>query len=533
MAGWHRAELEMVLTNVKRWGPTASKGNLATLWSRLGKASLLRICPDLAGFNAALTACHFGRHFADPPAFYKVVCERRSCWPFALCLAGETSALVADVVTRNAALSAAFRGSWRHGLGTARRFQAEGLEPDSVTYNTAAHALCKKDQWQLTLQLLHDSTEIGLRPSKVSFAALAAVAWRRRDWRQALWLLRHMEDEQVEADAVSCALALRCLEGCCRWPHAILLLERRGLDATCLNVALSAVSAGPEAWPRGLCLVARALQRGPAPDSVSCSTIASACARATAPSAALRLLREFQAFRIRLGTSAYNAVLASAIGDWALGVEIVEEMGQKAVPRDVITCGAAVAAFSVDSAVWMKAVCFQRLVNTAIVTASCGACANAHEWSQAVALLGQLRRRSLQEDEKAQGAAVAARELQGWRASLVELAAQAEPQLPACNAAVTACERTACWHAALSLLASAPGARMAPDAISANAGVSACRLAWARALHLLSQQAQLDSSSSELVAVAAEASGQGAAVARLLEDLEGRVMTGALRQRAV
>jgi len=64
---------------------------------------------------------------------------------------------------------------------------------------------------------------------------------------------------------------------------------------------------------------------------------------------------------------------------------------------------------------------------------------------------------------------------------------------------------------------------MTLDAISANAAVTACRSAWQRALHLLSEQVQLDAASSELAAVAAEASQQGAAVAMLLEDLEGRV----------
>ncbi|CAE7029587.1 MEE40 [Symbiodinium sp. CCMP2592] len=410
--------------------------------------------------------------------------ERRSRWPLAVYLAGEKAST--DVVTCNVLLNAALRISWQRALATVTQMEAEGIQPDSVTYNTAAHALCKdQDQWQMTLQLLHDSAKAGIRPGKVSFAALAAVARRRRQWRQAVHLLQRMEEEQVEADAVSCALALRCLEDCSEWSWAMLLLQRPGLDSTCLNVALSAVLAGPEAaWHRGLCLVTHALRHGPAPDSVSCSTVASACARAAVPGVAHRLLRSLQFSGVRLGTSAYNAFMASSRGHWSLAMATFQEMGEKALPRDAITVGAAVAALAADSAAWAKAMYFPRhRLNTPATTACSTACCNAREWVEALAVHSKLAHSGLQE----------------------------------------ACAETARWPLALALRGWGPGARITLDAISANAAVTACRSAWQRALLLLSEQAQLDAASSELAAVAAEASEQGAAVAMLLEDLEGRV----------
>ncbi|CAE7470326.1 unnamed protein product [Symbiodinium sp. CCMP2456] len=322
----------------------------APAWRRglgvLQRLARERVSPDLVGFNAALSTC-----------------ERRSRWPLAVCLAGEQAST--DAVTCNVLLSAAVRISWQRALATVTRIEVEGIQPDSVTYNTAAHALCKEDQdqWPMTLKLLHDSAEAGIRPGKVSFAALAAVARRRRHWCQALYLLQHMKVEQVEADAVSCALALRCLEDCSEWSWAMLLLQRPGLDSTCLNVALSAVLAGAEApWHRGLCLVAHALQHGPAPDSVSCSTVASACARAAVPGVAHRLLHTLQFSGVRLGTSAYNAFMASSRGRWSLAMATFKEMGEKALTRDTITVGAAVAALSADSTAWEKAMYFQRQI---------------------------------------------------------------------------------------------------------------------------------------------------------------------------
>eukprot|EP00439_Symbiodinium_sp_Y106_P056996 s2462_g8.t1 len=482
----------------------------APAWRRglgvLRRLALERVSPDLVGFNAALAAC-----------------ERRSRWPLAVYLAEEKAST--DVVTCNVLLNAALRISWQRALARVSQIEVEGIQPDSVTYNTAAHALCKdQDQWQMTLQLLHDSAKAGIRPGKVSFAALAAVARRRRQWRQAVHLLHRMEEEQVEADAVSCALALRCLEDCSEWSWAMLLLQRPGLDSACLNVALSAVLAGPEApWHRGLCLVTHALRHGPAPDSVSCSTVASACARAAVPGVAHRLLRTLQFSGVRLGTSAYNAFMASSRGHWSLAMATFQEMGDKALPRDTITVGAAVAALAADSAAWAKAMYFQRhRLNTPATTACSTACCNAREWVQALAVLSKLAHGGLQEDQKSRGAAVAARGSQGWRVSL-EMLGQAEAQVVPCNAAVTACAETAQWPLALALLGCGPGSRMTLDAISANAAVTACRSAWQRALHLLSEQVQLDAASSELAAVAAEASQQGAAVAMLLEDLEGRV----------
>ncbi|CAE7235495.1 unnamed protein product [Symbiodinium necroappetens] len=388
----------------------------APAWRRgLGALQRLareRVSPDLVGFNAALSAC-----------------ERRSRWPLAVCLAGEKAST--DAVTCNVLLSAAVRISWQRALATVARIEVEGIQPDSVTYNTAAHALRKEDQDQLQAQMKLKFG--GIRRGKVSFAALAAVARRRRHWCQALYLLHCMEAEQVEADAVSCALALRCLEDCSEWSWAMLLLQlgcsgcpirqRPGLDSTCLNVALSAVLAGAEApWHRGLCLVASALQHGPAPDSVSCSTVASACARAAVPGVAHRLLRTLQFSGVRLGTSAYNAFMASSRGHWSLAMATFKEMGEKALSRDTITLGAAVAALSADSTAWAKAMYFQRhRLNAPATTACSTACSNAGEWGRALAVLSKLAQSGLQEDQKTRTAAVAAGGCQGWRASLEKL----------------------------------------------------------------------------------------------------------------
>ncbi|CAE7231468.1 unnamed protein product, partial [Symbiodinium sp. KB8] len=373
------------------------------------------VSPDLVGFNAALSAC-----------------ERRSRWPLAVCLAGEKAST--DAVTCNVLLSAAVRISWQRALATVARIEVEGIQPDSVTYNTAAHALCKADQ-------------------APSFNEIEV--WRHPAWQG---------------------------------------------------------------------VIRRAGGRGAAEASlVPGSTVASACARAAVPGVAHRLLRTLQFSGVRLGTSAYNAFLASSRFHWSLAMATFEEMGEKALSRDTITLGAAVAALSADSTAWAKAMYFQRhRLNAPATTACSTACSNAGEWGRALAVLSKLAQSGLQEDQKTRTAAVAAGGCQGWRASLEKLG-QADSQLAACNAALAACAETVQWHLALALLGCGPGARMTLDAISANAAVAACRSVWQNALYLLSGQVQLDASSSELAAVAAEASQQGTAVAMLLHDLEGRV----------
>ncbi|OLQ02422.1 hypothetical protein AK812_SmicGene14747 [Symbiodinium microadriaticum] len=370
----------------------------APAWRRgLGALQRLargRVSPDLVGFNAALSAC-----------ILDLVCltgERRSRWPLAVCLAGEKAST--DAVTCNVLLSAAVRISWQRALAT-----VEGIQPDSVTYNTAAHALCKADQDQ-QLGWLQASMKLkfgGIRPGKVSFAALAAVARRRRHWCQ------------VEADAVSCALALRCLEDpdfyafldCSEWSWAMLLLQlgcsscpirqRPGLDSTCLNVALSAVLAGAEAATR---IVIMALE-------LSGSVVISARAlNTTWYLRTLHMKTRLQFSGVRLGTSAYNAFLASSRFHWSLAMATFEEMGEKAenaLSRDTITLGAAVAALSADSTAWAKAMYFQR-------------------WGRALAVLSKLAQSGLQEDQKTRTAAVAAGGCQGWRASLEKLGQEQE-----------------------------------------------------------------------------------------------------------
>ncbi|CAK0832934.1 unnamed protein product [Prorocentrum cordatum] len=77
--------------------------------------------------------------------------------------------------------------------------------------------------------------------------------------------------------------------------------------------------------------------------------------------------------------------------------------------------------------------------------------------------------------------------------------AKVEPDVISCNAGISACEKGEQWQRALTLLSEMREAKVEPDAVSCNAGISACEKGeqWQRALALLSEmrEVQLEPSS--------------------------------------
>lgn len=65
----------------------------------------------------------------------------------------------------------------------------EGLMPNIVCFNAAAHACARGGQWQRALCLLADMVAAGLSPNVNTFSAAVAACGNAGQWERALALL--------------------------------------------------------------------------------------------------------------------------------------------------------------------------------------------------------------------------------------------------------------------------------------------------------------------------------------------------------
>ena len=72
---------------------------------------------------------------------------------------------------------------------TCPKMRLEGLSPNVVCYNAAAHACARSGQWQRALGLLAEMVAAGLRPNVNTFSAAVAACGNAGQWERALALL--------------------------------------------------------------------------------------------------------------------------------------------------------------------------------------------------------------------------------------------------------------------------------------------------------------------------------------------------------
>ncbi|CAJ1345547.1 unnamed protein product [Effrenium voratum] len=231
---------------------------------------------DVVTFNSCLHACETGRASAHLDVLRDMramsvrantitmntalsACEKISQWQPALALMIEMkdSELLPDVITFNAAISAARLARWQQAELFAQMLQA-GIQPDEFTF--AALISCAKVR--LAMVHLTHMQEMGRKPNSVVYNSCLNACEKSSDpdaWRVALALVTHLTD--VTDVLLGYTSAIRAMQHAWRWRHACALL--------------------------GDMRQAQAL-----PDAFSLDAAATACARAGRVRPTLRLLNE-------------------------------------------------------------------------------------------------------------------------------------------------------------------------------------------------------------------------------------------------
>ncbi|CAE7545434.1 unnamed protein product [Symbiodinium sp. CCMP2592] len=183
---------------------------------------------------------------------------------------------------------------------------------------------------------------------------------------------------------------------------------------------------------------------------------------------------------------------------WLLALLLLQDMDDRGVQRDVISCSAAISACE-KSAAWQSAVALVETMTTSQIRcdvvclgAAVAALAAGSEWSRALHMAREMEVASVSLNVVAYGSALKACEMsRSWEQALAILQEmedrQVHPNVICFNSTISACEKSACWEWALEVLWQMRLRRLPADVISYSAASSACEKCaqWQWSLHLL------------------------------------------------
>lgn len=200
--------------------------------------------------------------------------------------------------------------------------------------------------------------------------------------------------------------------------------------------------------------------------------------------------------RIQPNVRTYGA-MASACRQWTMAIFLLQDMGQKAVPPNLVifnTC----ARGSRSEGVWIQAM--ELLKATAVdhqpdvisFTLGVGACEQTACWEGAMDLLyqGMLSTRQLEPDMMLCGTAMSVCETAGQWEEVLQLLHAFKDSLPSTvsfNVAISACEKVQSWVVPLKLLEFMRCNLAKPDVYTFNSSINACGKgkSWTDAMELL------------------------------------------------
>ncbi|CAE8595550.1 unnamed protein product [Polarella glacialis] len=330
--------------------------------------------------------------------------------------------LTPDLFTLNAASSACGVGMlWRAAIGLLAEVSVRAMVPDVISYSAALSACERAARWQTALFLLECMLQLGPKPDNIAFCAAASACGRGQQLEQALSLLPRLLETRLRPSEVT------------------------------YNVLLAACERRRD-WETGLWLffsLKRDGRFGLRPDSVSCGSAASACAKAECWQEALELLTLARALHIAPDLCLFGAAISACRGAdsaWPF------REGQPSVRR-----------FAAESARWRRGLLL--LAESARAGLEPGLVAHnallvTAPWHVGLELLRRLRGDGLHPDEATYGALVAACAVTG-APSGGDAGAESQSQSQS-------------WAAALALLRDAKNAALDPGPGAVAAATNAC-----------------------------------------------------------
>ncbi|CAJ1333790.1 unnamed protein product [Effrenium voratum] len=354
-----------------------------------------------------------------------------------------------DTASFNKAISAC-RRNWQAAVSLLRHLAPTGLRPSAASFGAAASACEKAGCWQQAVQL-------ALTGNIIVYNAVTS-ACAKKEWQRALMLLHQLPAKRTEVDVIT----YNCTLGVCDWQRSLHLLQdleqqRLQRSVVSFSAAITACERGDQ-WQRALLLFGR-LERELTGNAVAYSAAIRACEKGKQWQQALVLLQRLGA---RSDAVAFNCALnaLAQVALWQRALVLLERMGPLA---DL---------FSYSSAMT--------------------ACDLREEWQVTVALLAELRRKSMQGNVVIYNAVISAFEKGGrWQEAVALLSqlerSKMETTVVSYGAAISACDKQTRWQQGLDLLERLARKRLAGNVVTFTAAISGCAKAsqWQPALSLL------------------------------------------------
>ena len=421
------------------------------------------------------------------------------------------------------------RTDWRRAIWSAECVIRFALQADIICCNTAASGLAKAKQWQKGLLLLRRVRLQALRLDLASYNT-AINLYRASDWQSSLDVLAALEQRNLEATLVSRGT----LAACGRWRISIQQLERSSMANMRLINAASSAAGRTEQWETALLMLSEAALRLVETTDASYTVgLTLGHGRHSSWQRSCGLMKGIGERNLRTSVITFNAAISSIKEQWNLALFLLFSLSHLQL-ADVVTCTSALnacqkasqwqwafqhcqhrqrssctatcnvaikAISSCSETMWPTAVeiyrCLRATRSADILTlgSTISTCAGAVCWGISIALLDDLEGPSPlsagTSEHVAVSSAISACEKTGrWQAALHllhRLRARSHADGIAHNAAISACGGCSKWEESLSLLEQLHSSQLRMDIVSLNAAITTCDRAsqWQRSLLLL------------------------------------------------
>ncbi|CAE7616928.1 unnamed protein product [Symbiodinium natans] len=192
----------------------------------------------------------------------------------------------------NVLLARAARKSWVQSLQLLQQAKKAYLQPDVVTYTTAASSLASAKRATDASLLLEEARIRQTEPTTALSTAVANAYAGQSCWEQTRSLMENMKRHGPSPNAITFAVALTsCVES--RWADALVLVgiarQHFVLDAVCLGATVTACAVSA-AWEQGLAALLKVCRQSLRANIIMYSSVVTACENAAVWDAALCLL---------------------------------------------------------------------------------------------------------------------------------------------------------------------------------------------------------------------------------------------------
>ncbi|CAK9038283.1 unnamed protein product, partial [Durusdinium trenchii] len=239
--------------------------------------------------------------------------------------------------------------------------------------------------WQSCLFLLEELTSQQLQLDTIAAsAAIHGAAGGSRDgWRWAGWLLDGMSTRAVASNTVTFNSVLTANEA--NWQRAVNFWRRMkgsAVDVVSCNAMINAWGKAGR-WAASLSLLRWMGQSSLKADTISCSSVTSACASSWVWERASQLVQRKES------SFSYNALHSACQGarQWRVSLCLLVRMNQRRVSADTVTCNAALTACQ-EAMHWQRCLrlLFSAAADTITFSAAVTACCEAANWQVAIQL---------------------------------------------------------------------------------------------------------------------------------------------------